>query len=116
MDSLKERLRASQVLSRGSEIVGEVLPCNTADEAAERIERLEKENASLRHWSVAHIDALLLYAAGSYPNDSHVKDAVAFCRIVAPKWDLRMDFPKRLEASECHPLRACLVDKELPNG
>lgn len=42
MDDLKDRLRDGQVLSRGSEIVGEVFPCNTGDQAADRIERLEK--------------------------------------------------------------------------
>lgn len=71
-------------------------------------ERLREQNASLKHWSVGHIDALLLYAAGSYPNDSHVKDAVKFCRIVAPDRKLRMD---PLEASSFHPAEQALGAK-----
>ncbi|OYW47622.1 MAG: hypothetical protein B7X92_10330 [Novosphingobium sp. 17-62-9] len=76
-----------------------------ADKA--EIARLRAQNAALRHWSVGHIDALLLYAAGTYPKDSHVKDAVAFCRIVDPKKKLRMD---PLEASSFHPARQDLGD------
>ena len=53
--------------------------------------KLREQNDSLRHWAWGHIDALLLYAAGQYPKDSHVKDAVAFCRALYPKKKLRID-------------------------
>lgn len=78
---------------------------NTLAAKDARIAELEARNASLRHWSVGHIDALLLYAAGTYPNDSHVKDAVEFCRIVAPGKKLRMD---PLKGSDFHPARESL--------
>ena len=81
-------------------------------QAADEIERLRAERDALRHWSVGHIDALLLYAAGSYPNDSHVRDAVEFCRLVAPDRELRMDKPKRLEGSGLHPARAMIAAAE----
>lgn len=68
--------------------------------------RLRAENATLRHWAWGHIDSLLIYAAGSYPNDSHVKDAVAFCRLLDPKRKLRMD---PLRSSSGHPARAALA-------
>lgn len=82
-----------------------------ADAALQKLAELEAENASLRHWSVGHIDALLLYAAGSYPNDSHVKDAVEFCRIVAPDKRLRMD---PLRGSGWHPAQTTLA-RPLPS-
>ncbi len=76
-----------------------------AEALRREVERLKDENASLRHWAWGHIDALLLYAAGSYPNDSHVKDAVAFCRLLKPTAKLRMD---PLKASDFHPATAAL--------
>ena len=72
---------------------------------AAELATLRAELATLRHWSWGHIDALLLYAAGSYPNDSHVKDAVAFCRLIDPKRKLRMD---PIEGSGLHPASAAL--------
>lgn len=80
---------------------------HTSTAASEaRIAELEGENATLRHWAWGHIDALLLYAAGSYPNDSHVKEAVAFCRLIAPGKKLRMD---PLAGSDFHPARQALT-------
>ncbi len=76
--------------------------------ADHRIAQLEAENESLRHWAWGHIDTLLLYAAGQYPNDGHVEDAVAFCRILYPKRKLRMD---PLKASVFHPALYMLEPK-----
>lgn len=75
----------------------------------ERERELREQNASLRHWAWGHIDALLLYAAGQYPKDSHVKDAVAFCRALYPKKKLRMD---PLEAAAFHPAAQALATRQ----
>jgi len=75
----------------------------------ERERELREQNNSLRHWAWGHIDALLLYAAGQYPKDSHVKDAVAFCRALYPKKKLRMD---PLEAAAFHPATQALATRQ----
>ena len=104
-----ERLRAYKPYQIND---GEPFVPKVCDQAADEIERLRAERDALRHWSVGHIDALLLYAAGSHPNDSHVRGAVEFCRLVAPDRELRMDKPKRLEGSGFHPARAMIAAAE----
>lgn len=94
--------------------IGPALLCQEASAEITRlrgeVERLRAENSSLRHWAWGHIDCLLLYAAGSYPKDSHVKDAVEFCRILYPRKALRMDPPGgQLEGSSFHPARSTLT-------
>jgi hypothetical protein len=63
----------------------------TAGLATDRGMSLERDNDRLKHEAWRHIDSLLLYAAGDYPNDSAVKEAVEFCRQIDPKRRLRME-------------------------
>jgi len=68
-----------------------------------QLENAREEAKELRHWAFNHVDAMLLYI--SYPEDSHVKEAVEFCKIIAPERKMRMN---HLQGSGFHPAREAL--------